>query len=278
MIPLADILDTAARSLGGFLPRLGGAIVLLVLGLLAARVIAGLVRRALTAADLDALAERWHIHDVLGRVGIDRSLTRLVARLLRITLSLVVIFAALSLLGLQFLSDSLNQAVLFLPKLLIAAALVLAGVVVAGVVRERVDRAAYQMDFPLPLGQLVEVAVIAIFVLSAASQVAISTAILSLLIAILLAAAAATLAIAFGLGGREMARAVSAGRYVRGAYRVGQTITVGDLRGRIEAVESAATVLETADGRTIRVPNHLMLEEVVTVHDEAGSAAGGGSP
>ena len=53
--------------------------------------------------------------------------------------SLVIVFAALLLLlGLQFLSQSLNQGILVLPKLFIAAVLVLAGVVLAGFARERV--------------------------------------------------------------------------------------------------------------------------------------------
>jgi uncharacterized membrane protein YraQ (UPF0718 family) len=71
-----------------------------------------------------------------------------------------VIFAALSLTGLQFLSDALNQAVLFLPSLLAAGALLLAGVVLGGFAREWVDRLAYQMD--LPLGRIAQVVVVVV--------------------------------------------------------------------------------------------------------------------
>lgn len=264
MMPaVTTIIRQAGESLGGFLPRLGGAIVLLVVGLLLARLVARLVGRALAAAGVDDLAERWGVHDVLERAGFERSLTQLTRTALRIALSLVVVFASLSLLGLQFLSESLNQAVLFLPKLLIAAALLLAGLVVASMVRERVDRAAYQMDFPVPLGQLVQIAVIAVFAITAASQIAISTTILMVLLGILIAAAAATLTLAFGLGGRDVARALSAGRYLNGAFDVGETISFGDVTGRITAIEPTATLLVTGEGSTVRVPNQLLLESVV---------------
>jgi small-conductance mechanosensitive channel len=265
----ASILREAGDTLGGFLPRLGGAIVLVVVGFLVARLLSAALRKALEKVDLDALAERWGVHDALERVGLERSLTRALANALRIALRVVVLFAALSLLGLQFLSQSLNAAVLFLPNLLIAAALVLAGIVLGGIARERVDRTAYQMDLPVPLGAVAQAGIIAVFGITAAAQLHIPTNILALLLAIVVGGIALMLAIAFGLGGREVARALSASRYVRGSLSVGQTISVGDVRGEITAIEPAATVLRTSDGDEVRVPNHLLVETMVRVHADA---------
>ena len=104
----------------------------------------------------------------------------------------------------------------------------------------------------------------------AAAQVGVSAGVLVLVIAIVLGAVAATFALAFGLGGREVARALNAGRFVRNAFDVGQTIEVGDLRGQIVSIDPDATVLR-ADGGAIRVPNHLLLESVVRV--EGGPSA-----
>ena len=279
MTPLAtSILDRAGETLGGFLPRLGGAVVLLILGVAVARIAGRLLARVLQRARVDDLAERWGIHDVLRRAGIGRSLSLFVGRLLRVGLTVVVVFAALSLLGLQFLSESLNAAVLFLPKLLAAAALLLAGVVVGGVVGERLDRTAYQMDLPFPLGRLAQIAVVAVFAITAAAQIAVSTALLMVLVGILLASLAATFALAFGIGGRELARELSAGRYLRGAYERGQTISFGDVRGEIVSIETAMTVLRTPGGATVRVPNNVLLQAVVTVHAEEGPAPAAPSP
>ena len=260
------LLDNAERTLGGFLPRLAGALVLLIVGLLVAALLGRLTRRALEKVGANRLAERWGVQRVLEQAGLGDSISRLIGRVIRIALSLVVIFAALSLTGLQFLSDALNQAVLFLPKALAAAALLLAGVVLGGFAREWADRVAYQMDLPLPLGRIAQVLVVAIFVITAAAQVAVSSAILMVLVALVLAAVGATFALAFGLGGREVARELSAGRYLRTAYRTGQEISFGDVRGRIESIDTAATVLRTDQG-TVRVPNNLLLGSVVTVHD-----------
>jgi small-conductance mechanosensitive channel len=265
--PLAvGILNQAGNQLGGFLPRLGGAVLLLIIGLLVARLASNLLTKALRAAELDVFSERAGVSDVLERAKLGRSLSGVIGTAIRWALSVVVIFAALSLLGLQFLSESLNQGVLLLPKLLIAGALLLAGVVFGGFARERVDRLTYQLDFPVPLGPVAQVTVVSVFAITAAAQIAISTIVLLILVGVILGGVVATFALAFGLGGREFARAVSAGRYVGSAYQVGQEISLGDIRGRITAIDSASTLLDGGDGRRIRVPNHLLLESVVTIH------------
>ena len=261
-----SILGRAGESLGSFLPRLGGALALLLIGVLLVRLVTRLLVKAMQGVGLDDLAERGGVHDALDRAGLGRSLARVIGRAIRIALTLVVIFAALSLLGLQFLSQSLNQGVLVLPKLLIAAALVLGGVVLGGFARERVDRLTYQLDFPVPLGRLAQITVVTIFAIIAAAQIAISTLVLLILIGILLSGAAATFALAFGLGGREVARALSAGRYLRHDYAEGQDISFGDVRGRITTIESTSTILDAGDGQSLRVPNHLLMETVVTIH------------
>jgi small-conductance mechanosensitive channel len=260
----ATVLDRAGDTLGEFLPQLAGAFALLVIGLLVAALAGRLVRRALIAARVDELSERWGVQETLNRVGLRSSLATITGAAVRLLISVMVIFAAVALLGLAPLNQSLNEAVLFLPNVLAALALLLAGLVLAGVVRERVDRFTYQMDFPVPLGQLASIATLALFAIMAAAQVGVSAGVLVLVIAIVLGAVGATFALAFGLGGREVARALNAGRFVRNAFDVGQTIEVGDLRGQIVSIDPDATVLR-ADGGTVRVPNHLLLESVVRV-------------
>jgi small-conductance mechanosensitive channel len=266
------VLDGAGEALGGFLPRLGGALVLLVVGLLVARLAARLVRGGLASAGVDSLGERLGATAVLERAGLGRSLSALTGRAVRIGLVAVTIFAALSLLGLQFLSDSLNQAILFLPNLAVAALLLLVGVVLGGIVRERVDRALTQMDLPMPLGRAAQIAVVAGFAITAAAQVAVSTALLMALAGVVLAGVAATFALAFGLGGRSLASQLTAGRYLRSALAPDQEISVGGVRGRVVAVETAATVLATDAGETLRVPNETLLGSIVTVHGASDAA------
>ncbi len=260
---VATIVDRAGDSLGGYLPRLGGALLLLLAGLLVASVIRRILTKLLRAARLDELGERWGVHDVLDNIGLGRSLAGLVARAVRIAIVFLVVFAALSLLGLEFLSDSLNGVILYLPRVFVARALLVAGIVLGQIVRRQVDRLAGQMDIPGPVALLAEAIVIGVFAVTALAQLGIPTQVLMLLASILLGAMALTLALAFGIGGREMAREVSARRYVEGSF------SVGGSRGRIAAIEATGTVLETSGGDRVRIPKSQLVASIVTLHAEA---------
>ncbi len=261
-----EILDRATAQLGESLPRIAGALLLLVIGLLVAWLIGIVARRTLQAAGIDGLADRYHVHRTLARAGIQPPLSRLIGRVTRIVLSVVVIVAALSLLGLAGVNLALNEALLFVPKILVALVLLVAGVIVGELVGRWVDQLAQQMAIEAPAGAIAHAVTVALFALTALAQIGIPTQVLTLLVGIALVAAALTLALAFGLGGRDVARQVSAGRYVHGAFELGQQITIADMTAEIVAFESAATVVRTEDGATARVPNNVLLDSIVIVH------------
>ena len=77
-----------------------------------------------------------------------------------------------------------------------------------------------------------------------------------------------TTALAFGLGGRDVARELRAGRYVASSFSLGERIEVDTLQGEIIALEPAVVVVRRDDGRLVRIPNHLMLRSIVTTGAE----------
>ena len=265
----AAVLDRAGETIGEALPRLGGALLLIVIGIPIASLAARFVRRLLLAANLDDLGERSRVHEGLSRLGLERSLSRVIARGVRIVLIVVVVAAAISLLGFAALSAALNAAVLFVPKLFVAVALVIAGIVLAEFLRNRLEPFADQMAVAAPIGQITQVVVLALFVLTGLALLGVPTEILMALVVLVVAAGVFSVALAFGLGSREIAREISAGRSVAGTFRVGERITVGGITGVIAALEPVSIVLRDGDGTSIRVPNHLLLESVVRVHGSA---------
>jgi small-conductance mechanosensitive channel len=266
---IATTLDRAGDQLGDFLPRLGGALLLLLLGLLASIVIGRLTRRALVRAGLDRFAERTGTNELLGQAGLGSSLSALIGTAVRLTIVVVVCFAALTLLGLAFLSDSLNETILYIPRLIVALALVLIGVVLGSFARAWIERSSAQLDFPTGIAPVVQVVIIVVFGLCAAAQAGVAVAPLAAIALVLLGSIAVTLTLAFGLGAREIARSLTSGRYARADFAVGQTIRVGDLRGEIVRIDAAATTLRSGED-TIRVPNSVLVERIVTVEAPEG--------
>ena len=135
----------------------------------------------------DDFAERRGVHDALAQAGLGRSLSSVVAGAVRWMLIAVVVFAVVALLGPLFLAESLNRAVLFLPNVLVGAALLLVGMVLGSVARVATERSTTQMNLTLPLGLLAQVLIVALFAVTAAAQIGVSTALLTWLLGIVLA-------------------------------------------------------------------------------------------
>lgn len=260
----AYLFQDAVEATIDFVPRLIGAVALLVIGLIVVRLLARLLRRTLARARLDEFGERSGLHDSLARVGFERSVSGFLAALVRVFLGLLVIIVAIGLLGVTSLEEPISEFILFLPRLIVAVAIVLVGVVIAGYVGRWITRLAAQLGVPGPLGVLAEVLVIAIFAIVAFAQAGIPTSIFVVLLAIVLGAAALTVALAFGLGGRPAAGEISAGRYLGERFTPGVRIRVGDMSGVIEALDSAAVMVRADSGDLVRVPNSILLTSPVT--------------
>ena len=111
---------------------------------------------------------------------------------------------------------------------------------------------------------MVQVLIIIVFGLCAAAQAGVTVAPLTAIAIVLLGAIAITLALAFGLGAREIARSLTSGRYARADFEIGQTIRVGDMRGEIVRIDGASTTLRAGE-ETIRIPNSMLVERIVVV-------------
>lgn len=269
MIPVfpMSLVNTMLEEVGAFVPRLAASLVVLVVGVIVARVVARVIRIGLGTAGLDRMAERWGVSDALERVGMGRSLTAVVAGLVRAIILFVVALIAVSVLGLPALEQSMNEAILFIPRLVVAMAIMMAGLVAANAVRDRVDRLSRQMDLGASLGIIAMVGVLAIAAIVAAAQVGIPTEFLVMLATTVVAGVVLTVALSIGLGTRHVVGQLAAGRYLGDQLRPGLRVRVGEAEGEIVSTKGPATTLRTDDGRLVRVPNRVMLESLVTMDE-----------
>jgi small-conductance mechanosensitive channel len=76
-------------------------------------------------------------------------------------------------------------------------------------------------------------------------------------------------ALALGLGTRDVAGNIVAGVYARDLYQPGVTIRCGDLSGEILEVGSTSVVIRVNADKTVTVPNRRLLDEQVEIITEA---------
>lgn len=105
--------------------------------------------------------------------------------------------------------------------------------------------------------------VIIISISVAIGQLEIKTDLLNNVIAIVLISVGLAVALALGLGSRDIASQIIAGIYVRELYEVGQDVRIGDIEGQIEEIGTVKTTLLDANGELVSVANRILLEQRV---------------
>lgn len=107
--------------------------------------------------------------------------------------------------------------------------------------------------------------ILVVVVLLALGQLGVNTLVLTLTLAAVLLCLATGMALLIGLGGRNVAREVAAGRYVRRIVVVGDRLVSGDVEGRVVALHAATVELEVDGPGTLHVPHSLLLRRPLTV-------------
>jgi hypothetical protein len=197
-----------AQRLAGVAPRLLAAFTLLVAGWIVAAILRRVALRVCRALDVDRRSARWGVSPGLYRAGLRRSPAELIARSV-----FWVVFAIGLLMGIEALelpaAVGLAPAVIrFLPNLIVALLVLLFGWLVANILAQAV--LILIVNAQLSGGPLVSGVLRWLVLLFAASvaltQLGIAREMVLLAFGIAFGGAVFALALAFGLGGRDLAR------------------------------------------------------------------------
>ena len=227
-------LTGALNDLLLFVPRLLGALAILLVGWLLAKVVAALVAKGLRAVRFNQVADRAEIDQFLDRAGVRLDPASVVGKLAYWFLLLIFVGAAFNAFGLTQVTALINQVIAYLPNVVVALVVLLVGALLAQLAANLVRGASgtARVGDPGLLAGLARAAVLGFAVLIALNQLQIGAAIVNTLFMALVGAIALAAALAFGLGGRDVAGRIVEDWYARRAQ-------VADGAGRLaDAVRS----------------------------------------
>jgi hypothetical protein len=228
-----------------YLPALFGALIILFAGYLFARLVERGVDRLLRRIHLDTLLERGGVMEVVERSGSQVNPIRVLANLVFWLLMFAVIVLASNALGLQSLADVFSELVSYLPSVIAAIVIIIIGIVLGEFVGGLIMASAGALHGGTALARIGRGGVILLAIFMALQQLNVATEIVTTAFAILFGAVALALALAFGLGNRELA-----GEVTREWYRRYRTE-----RDAIERETASVEAAEVAEGerRTVEI-------------------------
>ncbi|MBA2510097.1 MAG: mechanosensitive ion channel family protein [Rubrobacteraceae bacterium] len=256
-----DLMGTLAE----FVPRLVGAVVVLLIALVAALLLQRLLSRFLESLGLDDLFERTGAANSLSQLGYEGGPSRLLGIVLFWGVMLTGVAGSLSVLGLSSLESTMDQLVNLSGRALVALVILMAGIMSAGWLAELVAREAERSGLrgQNVFRRIVFTTIVAVTALIAASQLGLETYVVMLLAVVILATIGLVTALALGQGLALLSGNIAAGRYVQDGTEVGDVISVTDVEGTVEELGYASITLRSEDGTLHRIPNRTLLENIV---------------
>jgi small-conductance mechanosensitive channel len=219
MDDLTDLLSVSANefweAVGSFLPSLVGAILLILLGALVAKLAEKLVRKVFELISVDKLQKNKAVKKTLDDNELNIDITNLAGRITFWVVIIIFALAATEVLGLNAMRDTIRDLLAYLPSVLAAVVVITVTIAGARLLRDAILAGLRRMsvDYAKPIANISYYVLLVFGVLMALSQLGFDTTIIANNVTIIVAGVVLALALAFGLGGREVA-----GRIVEQMY------------------------------------------------------------
>jgi hypothetical protein len=246
---LESTFDTTWSAIGTAAPKIAVVAVVIVVGLLVARIARTGLRRVLELVRFESLATRAGVTNVLKRAEVKASASEIMGTLVYWTLLLFAALVSLRVLG--FATPATFATVgAMIPNVVIACAILILGLNVASFLAKLIQTAVVNAE--IRQGRLIRntahYGMGALVVVLAAQQLGISTAVLTTSFFIFFGATCLAMALAIGLGSREWA-----GRLAESTWKNEKEQT----RAMAEASMLGAHVLPSTTSRSKRASNKL---------------------
>jgi small-conductance mechanosensitive channel len=202
---------------------------------------------------LDGLFHSQTRDDFLRRLGVERPASTVIGGIAFWLVFLVFFTAATETLGLPVLATWLSGVSYYLPRILVSALIILAGLFAGNLARDAITATAGAagLAYSELLGRAVYVIVLLVAIVTGVDQLGIESRFLTLTITVVIAALIGGAALAFGLGSRTTVSNIIAAHYLRQIYRVGQTVRIHDIYGRIAEITPTSVILDGPEGRVL---------------------------
>jgi hypothetical protein len=237
-VKIVDSLQQGLDAFFSFLPNLIAFLVILIVGYFIAKLVKGIVRKGLEKAGLDRRLHESDAGEYVERLSPGASPSNGIGRVVFWIIFAFVLTAAIGALKIPAVTAFMNQVLAYLPNVIAAIAIFVVAAAIAGGAAAAVAKLMGDTPTGKVVASVVPTLVMVIGLFMVLNQLKIAEEIVMITFAVLMGSVGLGLALAFGLGGREVAAEMLGDAYQKG--REEQDQVRRDLeRGRDRAEDQA---------------------------------------
>lgn len=250
------------------LPSILGAIIIILIGWLVAKILSKITEKLLSVFKFDKRIIKLNKKDEV----VDEELmkkavpSKIISKFVYWVVFLLFFILASDVLGWSAVSEEVSKLMNFIPQLFIGLIIFVIGFYIALVVKNGIKSglSAMGVEYGNLLANIIFYIILVTLSITALNQVGIDTTLISSNILILFIALLATVAISFGIASKDFLVNILSTHYAKTNLKIGQKIKTGNLEGEIESISKVQVVLKTKTGKVL-IPTKTLVSEPVEI-------------
>jgi len=251
------------------IPKLVGAIVILVVGNWIAKLIASLIKKMLVALKVDTLGDKINEIDVIEKSSFNFVLSEIISKCVYYILFLLFAMVSAEVLEFKAVSDLFNDIFNFIPKLIAAGIVLTIGLVIADLLKNIVNTTTKSLGIPSAkiIGSFVFYFIVLMTVVTALTQIGIDTDFISNNLTVILGGAVFAFGLGYGIASKDTMSNFLASFYSKDKFKLGNKIKIEDVSGEIIEMDNSTMTILGNDNQKIIIPLRKLTTETVEIID-----------
>ncbi|MDX2246076.1 MAG: hypothetical protein SF052_04835 [Bacteroidia bacterium] len=264
---IQNAFKTVLEQMVQVFPRLVGALFLLLIGWILARIISSVVAKLLTRIGIDRLAEKLNNTDSFREMKLTLRPVSIFKGFLYWMILLIFILSATETLGLDILTQQISGLIDYIPQLVTALIILAVGFYISDAIKSAVANTCKSLGISAWkfISSSLFYLLLLIVSVTALSQAGIDTSVITSNFSIILGGIILAFAIAYGFAARNVLSSILTSFYSKNNFEIGQIIELDGYKGTIVKLDNVSFTLDMGD-RQVIFPLNRLLTDTIVIH------------
>ena len=249
------------------IPKLAGAIIILIIGWIISKFIGGLVRKLMKALRIDRLGDKLNEIDLVYKSSFNVVISDIIGKIVYYFLFLLFAMVAADLLEFEAITTLIYSIFDFIPRLIAACIVLGFGLVIADLLKKVVNTTTRSLGIPSAklIGSFIFYFILLMTIVTALSQLGIDTDFISTNLSVILAGAVFAFGIGYGIASKDTMANFLASFYSKDRFKIGDKIKIEDAQGEIIEMDNSTITLQGNSNQKIIIPLKKLTTEKVEI-------------
>lgn len=263
------LVQSLLQDIVSFIPSFVGALLVIVIGWIIARIARKVIKRTLAAVGIDKVGEQIEQIDIVRKSGMSIKISGFISSVVYYLMMLIFIVAGTDILGMPAISELMSDLLNYVPNLIVAILIMGIGLLIADFLKNIVLTACKSIGIPAysMIANIVFYFVLINVIIVALSQAKIDTDFLKNNLSLILAGIIFAFALGYGIASKDLASNFLASFYLRNKFNIGDEITIEGIQGKIVEIDTNYVKVKTSKSTQL-VPIIKLITESVEIHDK----------